>query len=452
MMFVSSLIFIGCSSNDVHDATPPTLQVTNPDEKSDAAPQEEYVELTIEYTVTSDGEAEVTGYNGTGNRATIASEYEGCKVVRITASAFENCTTLESVVFWADIKEIGAEAFRNCSALVEIAVPNETIRIGNYAFSGCVALKDLIIWGAPEIGDYAFAGCSNIEEVSIPHGVPSVGAHAFDGCSSLTNVIVWDDNTKFGVNAFINCPNLDEKPIEDDESEAIQQAEDTTDDMYHGEQSLVDGKIIMPNSAKYYIGSEWTIETITEHFEALGSQNIRAIPCEPNDDNYKTNIREIYIETGLFSTDPWEAGEAFAPDAEISIYYNEFPVLTAANCPDLATVLSSKDMNYLTFCKKYDGRYVEFDAYVVGHNTYNGGVEHIIDGTGGDYDGQTEVDASDESTFDGLIIRIGDRTFGSEINKGVDVGDHVFVSGRIDKGWAEYFKCLYVETMELSRR
>ena len=212
------------------------------------------------------------------------------------------------------------------------------------------------------------------------------------------------------------------------------------------------GKIKMPKNTEDYIGSEWTIDTLTQHFKDLGFTNIRTVPCDPDDDRFDNNIFEMNIATGWFSTDPWKAGDEFKPDAEITIYYNESPKLTIDNCPDLVTVLTSKDMSYTSFCTKYDGRYVEFDAYVIGHLTYDGGTSHIIDVAGGDYDGKTKIDAFDPSTYNGLIIRIGDCTWGNSINESVEVGDHVTVRGRIDLSWAEYYKCMYVETMEMSRR
>ena len=113
-------------------------------------------------------------------------------------------------------------------------------------------------------------------------------------------------------------------------------------------------KIVMPKSTSDYIGSEWTIETITEHFNELGFTNINPVPCEPNDDKYDSNIFEMVIETGLFSTDPWSSGDKFKSDAEITIYYNEYPMLTIDNCPDLVTVLTSENMSYMNFCNKYD--------------------------------------------------------------------------------------------------
>lgn len=210
--------------------------------------------------------------------------------------------------------------------------------------------------------------------------------------------------------------------------------------------------IVMPNSTSDYIGSEWTIETITEHFKELGFENICTVPCEPDDNNYEINIREMVIETGLFSTDPWEAGDEFSADAEITIYYNEFPLLTTENCSDLVTILMSKDMDYMSFADKYDGRYVEFEAYVTSHTTYDGGTSHIINVTGGDYDGTSELGHYDEEYNNGLVIRIGDRTMGNSIDESVEEGQNVTVSGKIDASWCVYYKQLYVECQSLSKR
>ncbi len=217
----------------------------------------EYVDFDVLYEINSDGDAEVVGFSGEGNRITINSEYEGEDVVRIADSAFEDCTMLESIIMWAEIEEIGNSAFKGCTGLTEFSVPSDTEIIGHHAFEGCSNLETLIIWGAPDIGeyafadcvslteisigsdtknvgahafegctgvtslviwgveiigDYAFAGCTGIEDVSIPSDVLSIGNHAFDGCTTLSSVSVWDDDTAIGKDAFANCTNLDDAP------------------------------------------------------------------------------------------------------------------------------------------------------------------------------------------------------------------------------------------------
>lgn len=216
-----------------------------------------YVDFEALYEINSNGDAEVVGFTGEGNRITISSEYEGKDVVRIADSAFENCTMLESIIMWADIEEIGNSAFKGCTGLVEFSVPSDTEIIGHHAFEGCSNLETLVIWGNPDIGeyafadcaslteisigsdtknvgahafegctgvtsliiwgaeiigDYAFAECTGIETVSIPHDVLSIGNHAFDGCTALLSVTVWGDDTAIGNDAFANCPNLSNAP------------------------------------------------------------------------------------------------------------------------------------------------------------------------------------------------------------------------------------------------
>lgn len=196
-------------------------------------------------------------------------------------------------------------------------------------------------------------------------------------------------------------------------------------------------KIEMPYASADYISSEWTLESLTEHFKEMGFSSFENVPCEPSEDNYENNIFELEICTGWASEDPWEAGESFNSDDKIMIYYNKYPLLTVENCPDLVTVLTSNDMDYMSFVEKYDGRYVEFDASVIEHLTYNGEIDHIINVAG---------------DLNGLPIRIGNLTWGCSINESAQEGDLVIVSGRIDKSQSEYFKMLYVETLYMNKK
>ena len=180
-----------------------------------ASGKTDYAELTVKYKVLSSGKAEVTGFSGDGNHVTIDSKIDGHEVVGIAASAFKDCTTLESVLFWAEIKYIDDYAFAGCTALTNISIPSETTSIGAHAFDGCTNLSNLIIWGSPNIGEYAFTGCTSITSVSIDSDTKEIGAHAFDGCSNLESVIIWGDDTLVGKDAFANCPKLKDRPIQD---------------------------------------------------------------------------------------------------------------------------------------------------------------------------------------------------------------------------------------------
>lgn len=198
-------------------------------------------------------------------------------------------------------------------------------------------------------------------------------------------------------------------------------------------------KIEMIHNSEFYIGDDWTIESLAEHFKELGFTTIEEIASSPDDDNYQKNIFELYVCTGTFgSADTWEEGEEFKPDTKIKIYYNESPILTMDNCEDFKCVLTSSSIPYDSFTALYDGRYVEFEAIVTENLQYWGDLGNVITVKG---DG-----------VNGLEIQIGDKTYGHNIDTSVEEGDTVIVRGRIDNRETEYFERLYVETFELKRK
>lgn len=262
IILLFSLVFTGCGSDNVDDIDYDSSTTTqeNLTEEKDDEPEIEEIDLTIKYQKISDGKAEVIGFSGEGNTADIDSEYEGCDVVRIADSAFENCESLVKVYMWADIEEYGDNCFRNCTSLKEIDISSEAERIGKHAFDGCTSLTEVYVWGDPEIdeyafanctalkdfdipsdtktvgnyafenctslstlyiwggeviGDYAFAGCTSLKEVDFSSDIKKVGSHAFDGCTALEEVMSWNDDIEYGVNVFVNCPNLKDKPVAD---------------------------------------------------------------------------------------------------------------------------------------------------------------------------------------------------------------------------------------------
>ena len=175
---------------------------------------QDYKELTIKYRVLKSGKAEISGYSGDGNHATIGYKIDGYDISGIADSAFKNCTSLEAISFLADIEKIGDSSFKGCISLKEISIPYKTKSIGNHAFEGCTNLEKIILWGDPVIGEYAFAGCAALPSISIGYNTESVGAHAFDGCTALSEVTIWNKNTIIGKDAFANCPNIN-RPIQE---------------------------------------------------------------------------------------------------------------------------------------------------------------------------------------------------------------------------------------------
>ncbi len=203
-------------------------------------------------------------------------------------------------------------------------------------------------------------------------------------------------------------------------------------------------EIEIPNNGEYYQHGEWTLESITEHFKELGFTSFEEIPYEPNEKNFRQNVFSVVIDTGWDTESEWDAGSTFDADDTIKIYYNKYPLLTVENCPDLLALLTGNEMDYKTFAEKYDGRYIEFEGYVHQHLTWLS--SHIIDVAYGDYT---------NNGAPGHVVRVGDQigewgyTF---LDESVEEGDLVVFTGKVSERWSEYYKQLYVRTINLEKR
>ena len=84
------------------------------------------------------------------------------RISTIGTSAFENCSSLEKVVFNAYVADIPDQCFYNCSSLSTVVMNDRIQSIGKFAFAK-TALK----------------------EITIPDSVTSIDPTAFDGCKDL---------------------------------------------------------------------------------------------------------------------------------------------------------------------------------------------------------------------------------------------------------------------------
>lgn len=114
----------------------------------------------------------------------------------------------------ADPTTIGNYAFNNCSSLTSIVIPNGVTSIGEGAFAGCAGLTSVTVPnGVTTIDENTFGGCSSLTSIDIPDGVTSIGDTAFWYCSSLTSINIPSSVTSIGWGAFGCCYNLNEDAV-----------------------------------------------------------------------------------------------------------------------------------------------------------------------------------------------------------------------------------------------
>ena len=114
-------------------------------------------------------------------------------VTRIGISAFEDCRSMDSVVFAGNnVEEIGAWAFYNCHSLRSLTLPEGVEEVGLAAFYGCTYLKELTIPSTmKKIADNGFAGCEKIKTMYVNALVPpTIEAKTFEDVNRATPVFV----------------------------------------------------------------------------------------------------------------------------------------------------------------------------------------------------------------------------------------------------------------------
>lgn len=184
------------------------------------------------YTLGSDGKYSATGLNYDDiSNLVILSEYSPngrvtpLPVTSIGASAFYNCSQLQSVIIPNSVINIGYNAFGNCNNLNSITLPfvgatlNGTTNAhfgyifgasdsGQNVYNVPESLKTVVITKATNYGTSAFYHCEYIESISLPSGTTSISDSMFYWCSRLTQFNIPSTVTNIGANAFQRCHSL----------------------------------------------------------------------------------------------------------------------------------------------------------------------------------------------------------------------------------------------------
>lgn len=173
-------------------------------------------------------------------------EYRGnvYEVTEIGASAFINCSNLNSVKINEGVTAICEDAFLACYKLSAITLPASLKRIDKDAFASCSGLEKVIIgniaaWcainldgfksnplfyakkifsdnnteiidlvipeGVNNILQYTFYNCSNIRSVMLPQSLKKIANYSFTDCSNLQSIDFSENLESIGDYAFKGC-------------------------------------------------------------------------------------------------------------------------------------------------------------------------------------------------------------------------------------------------------
>lgn len=158
-----------------------------------------------------------------GGNTEITSVKLSANLTSISVSAFDGCTSLETVDTsgCTALTIIRNTAFQNCTSLTSFEVPENVVTILGSCFSGCSSLKNVTFAGnswecnLPTATSSVFKNCVALESIELPESVTVLPTQIFNGCSSLTSVKLSSAMTEIGSSAFTSCTSLKEIDLAD---------------------------------------------------------------------------------------------------------------------------------------------------------------------------------------------------------------------------------------------
>lgn len=118
-------------------------------------------------------------------------------VTTIGKHAFEDCYSLEHILFPETLETIQVGAFRRCRSLKDLSLPSSLREIQNFAFAECSSVTSKFLpEGVRRLG-YGIIEKVSVSEIFIPSSVKRIDPNAFRGCGQLSEIIVDQANPYF---------------------------------------------------------------------------------------------------------------------------------------------------------------------------------------------------------------------------------------------------------------
>jgi len=147
---------------------------------------------TIYYNYNSDGTSVSVTYQGT-DYSSYSNEYTGDVVIPETVTYGGKTYSVTS---------IGPCAFEDCSSLTSIIIPNSVTSIPMLAFAGCKELSSVTIPNSMSyICEGAFGGCTGLKSIELPNSIRSIYRVAFSD-TGMSSIIIPSSVSYLELGAF----------------------------------------------------------------------------------------------------------------------------------------------------------------------------------------------------------------------------------------------------------
>ena len=174
------------------------------------------------------------------NLATLTFEggSDASNLTSIDGGAFNNCSSLKTLVLPNRLRHIGQSAFSNCTSLTTVTLPDDLEFVDGAVFSGCSALKEfkgnnvsadgrclihngvmkgfapsnLTSYTLPDniesLCNHLFEDFTTITSITLPSSLRNIGEWCFSGCNGLTSITIPERVDNIEAYAFYSCEKL----------------------------------------------------------------------------------------------------------------------------------------------------------------------------------------------------------------------------------------------------
>lgn len=237
----------------------------------------------------------------------------------------------------------------------DVVIPDQVTAIGDSAFEYCSSLNSVKLpEGLKTIGTLAFCGCSNLKSITIPAGVTYVDMFAFDE-SGLTSITFLSFTTEIYQNAF-TIPS----------SATIYGYATSTAEAYAKKYSRTFVTLTAPDLGSGTCGNG--VEWVLDFFGNLiisGQGKITSVPWNSLADKVKT----VTVGEGITSI----TANAFSgcTNAKSITFENKQTVIpdSASAIPSGAVINGGTDSTAQKYAKKYNREYVDIDKKDIASGT-----------------------------------------------------------------------------------
>ena len=165
-----------------------------------------YIYDGFSYTMMSDNYISICGWDDHLDALTIPAQLDGSYIMEIADLGLRNDTYITSVDFSSAyyLTRIGKLAFKGCTGIAgKVSIPNRITEVGDSAFQDCSSITSLEYYASSQIIPIqCFYNCSSLESVIITDGVSSIEKLAFANCIQLSYVRIPANVTYIAPSAF----------------------------------------------------------------------------------------------------------------------------------------------------------------------------------------------------------------------------------------------------------